>query len=333
LNYSEDFVESRKLTIVDNILKCVKKGKEDEQIDALKCLSVVLVTLGSDKEEIFVEISSPLIFHVNQNKSAHVRAQAVSTLAVGCFVGVTAKETTLTLLDQLLNWLQNIRPIVTELHHSLLLALGALITTLPPSLINDEIYWKTIQPFVDLLEEPELRTRELAGENIALLFEILRSFHDDSFELEHFEGETSVHDILDRLNSLSAENSRYIAKKDKLSQRQTFKLIYKSVKDGELPSETLRFGSQSFIFEGWVRLKPLDLFREALATGFQHHFLHNSLLGQIFNISINKQAPKVSLTQKEKRAFKSPNSAVVKTRTKTRGKERNKRNQVLEEEI
>jgi len=80
-------------------------------------------------------------------------------------------------------------------------------------------------------------------------------------------------ETLDILEDLSRENVRFVSKKEQAAQRDIFKDILAGVQDGTAPSTTLVFQHQKVKFTSWSDIKKLELFRDILGTGLQHHFV------------------------------------------------------------
>lgn len=80
-----------------------------------------------------------------------------------------------------------------------------------------------------LLESTHLDVRTTAGEAIALVLECGRS-HDDEFL------EESLSDMIDLTKKLATDSSKYRAKRDRKSQRATFRDVvrYIEVRPNEL---------------------------------------------------------------------------------------------------
>lgn len=60
----------RKMTLSDYLLRCLKKGKGEEQVLAAKCLSLLCVQMGLEAEDLFTEIQPHLLTAMNDNSVA-----------------------------------------------------------------------------------------------------------------------------------------------------------------------------------------------------------------------------------------------------------------------
>jgi len=199
---------------------------------------------------------------------------------------------------------------------------GFLTTTLSLEHISDVVFPRYIGVFTELLKEEYLPVREAAGQNIALLIECQRNVDLEAFDINNYDGYLSVDDLLNKIEELSLENTRYKAKKERLMQRSMFKPIRATIENGISPQEILSFKHQKISFEGWSEILQLNFFRHCLAIGFQNHVVYNDLFEEIFDMQLDKSKINNNMTAVQKRMIKSPNSALAKARTRNRTKQR-----------
>ena len=65
----------RKVTVSDAVLRCLKKGKGEEQALSAKCLSLLCISLGQDADELITDMHLALVT-VLKDKSASLNARA-----------------------------------------------------------------------------------------------------------------------------------------------------------------------------------------------------------------------------------------------------------------
>ncbi|KAI9322528.1 interferon-related developmental regulator-domain-containing protein [Dichotomocladium elegans] len=139
-----------------------------------------------------------------------------------------------------------------------------------------------------LLGSSDKSVRIAAGENIALIFELLSKVNNqdenDDEEEEHFEYD-NMNDLVRTLKDLSVESSRRQSKDDRAEQKSVFRTIAKSVAEGMTPIEELKISGRVITFKGWSKILLLNAFRQAIGQGLQHHLQTNDLLRQIFRYS------------------------------------------------
>ncbi|KAG1352502.1 hypothetical protein G6F62_002662 [Rhizopus arrhizus] len=146
-----------------------------------------------------------------------------------------------------------------------------------------------------LLESSDKDIRIAAGENIALIFEIVHIFtstdengeeySEDEDEVEKPEYD-NMYELVRTLKDLSVESSKRRAKSDRAEQKSVFRDIVKSVEENIKPVEELKIGGKIILFRGWGKILILNAFRRVLGQGLQHHLKTNMMLKQIFHYSI-----------------------------------------------
>lgn len=147
-----------------------------------------------------------------------------------------------------------------------------------------------------MLESSDKNTRIAAGENIALMFEIvnifLKSNDDDDDEDENDDENTfdkpeydNMDGLIHTLKDLSMDSNRRRAKSDRVEQKSVFRDIVKTVEENIKPEEELKIGGRVLVFRGWAKILPLGTFRKCLGQGFQHHLKTNSMMKEIFRYS------------------------------------------------
>ena len=70
---------SRKVTVSDFLVRCLKKGKGDEQALAAQCCSILCIQLGADADEIMSDMRPVLLTVLADNSSAVKARGEVST--------------------------------------------------------------------------------------------------------------------------------------------------------------------------------------------------------------------------------------------------------------
>lgn len=60
LNYLYDEVNERRLTLLEDLKRCLKKGASLEKASASKLISLVCITLGVESEDIYKELAPSL---------------------------------------------------------------------------------------------------------------------------------------------------------------------------------------------------------------------------------------------------------------------------------
>lgn len=64
----------RKVTVADAVVRCLKKGKGDEQALAAQCISMLCIQLGGEAEELMNDVR-PALITVLTDGSASLKAR------------------------------------------------------------------------------------------------------------------------------------------------------------------------------------------------------------------------------------------------------------------
>ncbi|XP_063204082.1 interferon-related developmental regulator 2 isoform X2 [Chroicocephalus ridibundus] len=312
-----EFLLERRLTLTDCLEKCLKKGKGEEQALAGTVLTLLCLQMGSgpEGEEVFRSLK-PLLVSVLTDSTASTGARQSDLVScLSCLEGIFSS------------------PSAGEggsapaqhgpLHCSALQSWSLLLTICPPSHIKSVLdnCWLKLPP---LLSSSSVALRILAGETIALVFELAQDMEED---LCHQDTEF----LCAQLKVLATESNKYRAKTDRRKQRSIFRDILRFIESGEYQEETIRFGLECMYLDSWARQRTYQAFKEVLGSGICHHLQNNELLREIFGLGpplvLDAAALKASKVSRfEKHLY---NSAAFKARTKARSRVRDKRADVL----
>ncbi|XP_040448973.1 interferon-related developmental regulator 2 isoform X1 [Falco naumanni] len=329
-----EFLLERRLMLTDSLEKCLKKGKGEEQALAGTVLTLLCLQMGSgsEGEEVFRSLK-PLLVSVLTDSMASPGARQSCATALGMCCYIAAAD-----LEDLVSCLSCLEGIFSPLsageggsvpaqhgplHCNALQSWSLLLTICPPSHIKSILdnCWLKLPP---LLSSSSVALRILAGETIALVFELAQDVEED---LCHQDTEF----LRAQLKVLATESNKYRAKTDRRKQRSIFRDILRFIESGEYQEETIRFGLECMYLDSWARQRTYQAFKEVLGSGIRHHLQNNELLREIFSLgpplvldAATLKASKVS--RFEKHLY---NSAAFKARTKARSRVRDKRADVL----
>ncbi|KAI9274460.1 interferon-related developmental regulator-domain-containing protein [Phascolomyces articulosus] len=142
-----------------------------------------------------------------------------------------------------------------------------------------------------LLESGDKDVRTATGENVAVMFEVLRivtSSNEDDEEEDDEEDNNNdyqydnMDELLRTLRDLSVESSRRQSKSSRAEQKSVFRDIIRSVEEGVFPIEELKIGGRVISFRGWSKILILNAFRYTMGQGLHLHLRSNDLFRQIF---------------------------------------------------
>ncbi|XP_027556589.1 interferon-related developmental regulator 2 [Neopelma chrysocephalum] len=329
-----EFLLERRLTLTDSLEKCLKKGKGEEQALAGTVLTLLCLQMGSgpEGEEMFRSLK-PLLVSVLTDSTASPSARQSCATALGMCCYIAAAD-----LEDLVSCLSCLEGVFSPpstgeagsapaqhgpLHCSALQSWSLLLTICPPSHLRSILdnRWLQLPP---LLSSSSVTLRILAGETIALVFELAQDLEED---LCHQDTEF----LCAQLKVLATESNKYRAKTDRRKQRSIFRDILRFIESGEYQEETIRFGLECMYLDSWARQRTYQAFKEVLGSGIRHHLQNNELLREIFGLGpplvLDAAALKASKVSRfEKHLY---NSATFKARTKARSRVRDKRADVL----
>ncbi|XP_062466614.1 interferon-related developmental regulator 2 [Pezoporus occidentalis] len=329
-----EFLLERRLTLTDSLEKCLKKGKGEEQALAGTVLTLLCLQMGSgpEGEEVFRSVK-PLLISVLTDSMASPGARQSCATALGMCCYIAAAD-----LEDLVSCLSCLESIFSPpssseegsapsqdgpLHCSALQSWSLLLTICPPSHIKSILDngWLRL-PL--LLASSNVALRILAGETVALVFELAQ---DMEVDLCH---QDTVF-LCAQLKVLATESKKYRAKMDRRKQRSIFRDVLHFIESGEYQEETIRFGLECMYVDSWACQRTYQAFKEVLSSGICHHLQNNELLREIFGLGpplvLDAPALKASKVSRfEKHLY---NSAAFKARTKARSRVRDKRTDVL----
>lgn len=333
--YLPEFVQKRKATLADCCERCLRRGKGEEQGAAALLSVLVYIQLGAsvETEDVFASIK-PILLTTLQDSSASSKARRSCALAlgIGSFIAPGDYET----LKSCMSALENIfrqsyfkgdgsspthSPEVNKLHCAALSAWTLLLSIMSARVV-EEMIDSHLPKLPQLLESDDLNLRIVAGEAIALFYELARE------EDEEFCGD-DIDELLVKLKELATDSNKYRAKKDRRQQRSSFRDIMRTIETGESPDELIKFGQESIDLDSWVRRRQYSALREVLGSGTNTHLKENSLLREIFGLGAPLVITPGTSNQITKFEKHQNNLAAFKALTKVRSKQRDKRIPVL----
>jgi hypothetical protein len=211
------------------------------------------------------------------------------------------------------------------LHSSALSAWGLLLTLIPPAHFVTAMSQKvqpTIQNLMGMLKSPHLDVRIVAGETIALVLECGRS-QDEEYLDEH------IRDLVESAKSLATDSHKYRAKRDRKTQRATFRDVVRYLEEDISPEISIRFGTESLLIDSWAVHHQYSALCAAMGPGMTVHLQDNEFLRDILQLGdklLQEDVVNSKRTKMEKRLL---HATAFKARTLTRSKNRDKRNAVF----
>ncbi|KAL3853256.1 hypothetical protein ACJMK2_016811 [Sinanodonta woodiana] len=327
--YLYEFLQDRKMTVSDALIRCLKKGNGDEQALAAKCYSLLCIQLGPEAESLVLELQ-PVLLSIIADNSACLKARGECAITVVMCVFIASSD-----LEQVAKVLEVLECVFklsfrkgdgTIPNHSLelcklhahCLQAWSLLMTVASSNVVQVMVQKYLAKFADFLHSPDLELRIVAGETIALIYEMGRDEEDDF-------GGSLLDDLCEILKNLATDSHKYRAKRDRKQQRSSFRDILRAVQDGDAPEMTVRFGQEQLEVYSWIGKIKYNAFCHALTSGMYQHLQKNPLVRDVFELGepmIVGSNPAQKQSKWERTMY---NAAVFKARTKARSKCRDKR--------
>ncbi|XP_046677714.1 interferon-related developmental regulator 2 isoform X3 [Homalodisca vitripennis] len=328
--YVPDFLIDRRLTVCDGIERCLKKGRGAEQASAAQLAALLCIQLGVGDltDQVCHDLKPLLTFTILDNSASPLaRAKCCWTLAMLGFLDSTdvladTHRTLLSVFSGSYSKGDGTTPSVpvelATLHAAALSAWSLLLTIIDIHAFTDP----NLTQMSGLLDSPHLDVRMAAGEVIALMMERGRQY-DDDYEWEAGE------QLIDKLRQLATDSHKYRAKKDRKTQRSSFRDILRYVEDDCPPNIQVRFGLETLALDSWCRKKQYDAFCQVLGSGMNLHLTENDLLRDVFELG-EKLVPLNMAAHKQSRIERHlMNQANFKARCISRAKNRDKRSAVI----
>lgn len=336
-----EFLSDRRMTIADSLERCLKKGRGAEQASAAH-LAMLVCFQPSDLADDMNKYLSPLLQVLSRDGSVscQARSKCCSALAL---IGFLADGDNTDIIQPMQNLeaifsgsylkgngvVPNVGVEDQALHASALSAWSLLLTLSSPydvyhAMTNTSYncHIPHIEKICQLLESSSLEVRMAAGECICLAYEIARE-HNEDFEVD------CIDELCDSLQELAKDSHKYRAKKDRKTQRASFREILQFVQDHVTPEVEIKFGQEILVLDSWCRKKQYDTICSVLGSGMNFHLAENRFLRQIFGLGDKISLMTGADLKQSKQERHLANAAAFKHRTITRGKNRDKRSVVL----
>lgn len=346
--YAIDFLDNKRFTLTESLIKSLKRGKSNEQLLALDVIMLTFIQLGilsTDVISFLADAKDTLeTFMIDEKLDPEVRAACSKAYAMAIFIANDHSYDIVSVLDKLEAIFSNsfssgdgsiktFTPKVYDLHSTALTSWSLLLCMMPLSYVTKATQRHLVH-LVDLLKSADLDLRIAAGETIALLFELAQC--DAHSDLNVFEDD----ELFETLKNLAKDSAKYRSKKDKKQQRSSFRDILRTIEDGEFESQSIKFGSEHLYLDNWVRRKEYEVFREVLCTGMNIHLATNEFIREMFDLGspivgseASRKAISAGMTRHQRAQF---NKEQFRNKTKSMSKRReakdNRENLAVEEE-
>lgn len=340
--YMPDFVEDRKMTLMDFVEKSIRRGKGQEQVWGARLAPLLVLQMGGD--EGVSKAMNHFLLNTVQDKSVSFDARAKCCTALGLLSFLGCED-----VGELVQLMQCFEAIFAgsylrgddktpvsvtaeagTFHAEALNAWGLLLTLIPSGdfvslMTTGQNMFPSIKKFLGLLQSTHLDVRMAAGETIALILESGRA-HDEDFL------EDDIAELSEAVKQLATDSHKYRAKRDRKAQRATFRDVLRYLEEDISPEISIRFGNESLTLDAWSIHHQYSALCTVMGPGMTLQLAENEFIRDIFelgprptNTGINGNA-KVKQSKLERHLV---NAAAFKARSITRGKNRDKRSAVV----
>lgn len=293
-------IEHRKVTIMDLVERSLRRGKSAEQEMAAQIVPQLVLQLGD--ADAVLRALGPLLLHTAQNQAVAVAARA-RCCAVLALCTVLRSSPDVGNVLQLMQTLKNLFVGATEcdktaiksgtigaktdasiLHCGALNAWSLLLTVLPSGdfamlMNNGSASVPTVETLIALLDSQHLDLRMAAGECVALILETGRD-HDEDFLNEH------VPELIEITSRLATDSKKSRAKRDRKTQRTSFRDVLDFVQDNVRTETSVRFGcvGERLELESWADHVLYAALLGAIGPGVTAHLVCNEFLRDVLGL-------------------------------------------------
>jgi len=213
----DEQITSRAKTIELYLTRIIRQGAGEEVTHACRLLSLIILTIGSEIEEVgksFLPVLSTII--KNSSKPANSRRACIQAMGIINFILCSPQEMTesMSLLEQI-SLDTKIDPTIAS---QAITIWSLLASTFSAWDLGTSIYSKYLPLFTKLLEHKDLEVRSAAGEAIALLYSAnlnVETMNEDEKEGKNFVSKykPDLTTLTELVQALAKEGSKHIQKK------------------------------------------------------------------------------------------------------------------------
>lgn len=331
--YVPEFLLDKPVTMADLLEKSLKKGKSEEQAAAASLAATLVLQYGASSEGAIIQRSLSKIFMTTLQEStvpAAVREKIASALAITTYIAEEEPHNTCEVMEHLKAVFSKscpngdmkmpvLPPAESSLHQTALLSWGLLLTVTEDRVHN--LIDRNLATVTCLLHTPDVDVRVAAGEVLATMYELARDRDSD------FEGD-DLERLCEELHTLATDSAKSRAKRDRRTQRASFREIEKAVRDGEKPDFKVHFAGEILRVGTWEDKRTYDAVCSILGSGMNHHLQFNPEVRTLFGLG----APYPTNLQMPVRVIKVDRAVHVmndRARTKRLAKCRDKRLDIM----
>ncbi|KAJ2850278.1 Interferon- developmental regulator 1 [Coemansia brasiliensis] len=328
--YIGDGLEGHRVTLLEALQRGTRSSKSArEQQLSLQALGLWFINFGTDDEaeEEFESVDGQLRKLLEEPSiDAQVQAQALNTLAMANFISsadyrdaVELQQFVRGILEEALQERQ------MEVALQGFSAIGLLLTVMADSdmMLAEQQFDEDFELHMRGLKCDSVEVRVAAAQNIAMMHEAL-SQDRESFAFDN------QYELVGVLEMLKHESNKRLGRRLSLKQRLAMRDVLHTIEDGKAPALKLTLHGQTLLFDDWVRITRLQMFRAALGGGLPEHFARNDMLQDVFGVELDAAE---ELAHSKQRVVVGPSSDLAKLRTRDMRRRRDERLEAMQADV
>jgi len=287
----------------------LKKGNTSQNIAAMRALTLLALTIGTDNHNLYESSLSPLTTLMKMpSTNAQSKGSAAKCLSMLAFINAEHYETK-ELLEEFIKLLQSCTVSAPSAVISAVFeAISLLLTTFAPDEASS--YMNLLPHIRKHLQSDNLDVRLASGGCFILLYEswqnselnrlaCIAERNSQEFTLEKPEANGEMQEMLELIEKIYSASSRHTgSKSERLSQRTGFRDFIQFIESNKQPTEKMQIGNEKHVFEGFTTLAQLNAIRFYVQRGLSVHLSENHLLIDIFDLRVNPMESQESALEK-----------------------------------
>jgi hypothetical protein len=336
-HYTKPILSNRIDTLANGVLNCVNRGTSDKEVIlGLETITVITITIGrrqqtshkfsSDNagqlgDETLQRLRDTLTAKCIEGKpnetNQNIRHAALFSLAMYGFIEDDSRDLVVGLLSTYENEYWRKEKDMNVLAQAI--TSWSLMASAVPMYLHVQVLLRRVKSkLIKLLTKNDLGVKMSSGEALAMLYQSYYDTQGDDEEegLEETLGEID-HELLEKLQQLSTQTNKQVAKRDRSVQKSSFRDIVDTIEDGTSPEIKVVIKKNTLTFDTWRSIIQYNAFKSVLGSGLIQHFTNNPLVQEVFGVQghdFDERAAR-KLNKGEKQAIFSKKAAHKKLNT------------------
>ncbi|KAI0521885.1 interferon-related developmental regulator-domain-containing protein [Xylaria bambusicola] len=311
-HYADEQLQPQLNELIPAILKSVRSGSNtDETLSAVKALTMTILTTQAES---FYDHMYPSLKGLCQDSDeAAIKVEAIEAMSIATMCGGGSMVAAEELLDFLLEIVESDGHSVEAGDNGPVVSAALKAWGFVASNLDDlqEQSDQALEAFTEQLDSTDVDVQVSAGTNIALIFESVREYEDETEEASDLQYDQ--HKLMQRMTALVRESSKAVSKKDRKHLHASFNSVLTSLEHGKGPGystarrmasnphtggtkmdfgeeyreygyrEKIRIHNISMIIDTWSLSTRVEMLRSVLGAGLAIHYLENPAIKDILS--------------------------------------------------